>query len=92
MSKYDDSPEEAEAAIKAAMDAASHLEYVAALAQENLDFAEQTLTYAREGTNEREIADAQWEREQTASDLEGLLKDRDEAIEEAHRVAAYWTD
>ncbi|TFC63714.1 hypothetical protein E3O62_02485 [Cryobacterium sp. TMT2-15-1] len=90
MPKYDENPEQAEAEIRAASDAASKADYVVALAEENLAFAEQTLVYARESEKDDEIADAEREREQLQSDLDAIKVDAEEATENAYSVQAHW--
>jgi hypothetical protein len=91
MPKYDENPEQAEAEIRAATDAAGHLDYVVGLAMENLAFAEQTLVYARESENVDEIADAQRERDELQVDLDNLKKDAEDAVQNVYAIQANWT-
>lgn len=90
MPRYEDSPEEAEAAIQAAGDEASRLDYISALAQENLDSAEDVLMYARESGNAKEIADAEWERDQRANDFQGIKDDYELAVKYVFLVQEHW--
>lgn len=90
MPKSEDDPVRAEADTKKASDKASHLEYVIALAGENLEHAEQVLVYAKESNNPKEIADAQWERDDCAETLAGLKGDLVDAFAELDRVHTYW--
>jgi len=90
MPNYNDSPEEAEAAIHAKSDAASHLDYAVACAVENLEFAESVLGYAREANNEAEIADAERDREASERDLAALREDYEAAVQEVYAVQAHW--
>jgi hypothetical protein len=90
MPKHEDAPEEAEAAIGAASDAASHLEYATALAADNLAFAETTLRYARESGKASEISDAEREVVDAKENYEALKVDTERAIQHVYAVQAEW--
>jgi hypothetical protein len=90
MPNYDDSPEEAEAAIRKKSDAASDLDYAVACAVENLEFAESTLRYAREANNEAEFADAEQEREECVRLLAALREDYEQALQAVFAEQARW--